>query len=155
MSGIKTAKNGRKYIIMPNGRSRFIKSGFRFKVQAAKKNKRGKIMAKRYKRSFKRSFGGGGNTGLLTQIAGAAIYGGVREKISNYAQPLTNSLPFGNISDEILLGGLAIVGKKYLKNPMANKIFDAALVIESARIGEAIIKGQVGGTSNTSNLYDY
>ena len=110
-------------------------------------------MAKRKKRtitrsrtktrpSFRRkSSNTSGNADLMKVIAGAAIYGGVREKVSNLIAPLTAKIPLGTIADEVVLGTIHYFGAKKVSNPMLKSIFRAGLIVESARIGEAIADG--------------
>jgi hypothetical protein len=45
----------------------------------------------------------------------------------------------------VAIGGAAYLGKKFVgrKFPMANPFFDAAMIIEAARIGSAFAAGQV------------
>ena len=104
-----------------------------------------------FKRNRMRS---GGTGSLIGTVLGAAAYGAFREKISNALAPVTSKVPLGNISDEVVLGGLAIVLKRTIgkRMPLINPILQGAIVIESARIGEAMINGQVGiGGGNVSN----
>jgi len=112
-----------------------------------RKAKRSYFMAKSYRKKSS-SMGG-----LIPTVLGAALYGAVRQKASDALIPITSKIPLGNISDEVLLGALAILGKKTLgrKMPMLNPVFQGAIVIESARIGEAIATGQLGlGMSSSS-----
>ena len=102
-------------------------------------------MAKRKSKSYSRRRKSGlGNQAAA--IMGAGIYGGVRAKLSNVVAPLTVKLPFGNIADEVGLGIVALVSKKFLgrKIPLVKDIANAGLLIESARIGEAVATGQLG-----------
>jgi len=128
------------------------------------KNKQVKQMARRRRSSsrrmaFKKHYSrksGGSMGGLMGTVLGAMAYGAVREKASLALMPLTNNIPLGNISDEIALGGLAVILKKTVarKMPIITPVLNGAIAIESARIGEAIIKGQVGigGSSTSSNM---
>lgn len=152
MKKIKYTKNGQPYIIKSDGRAQFIKAKSR---KATHKRKRGLKMAKRKNYSRKSS-----SYGLIGTIGASMAYGAFRGKLSNAMQPLTNNIPLGNISDEVALGIVAIVAKKYLgrKMPMIAKVADSALMIESARIGEAIISGSVGGMASPSgntNVVNY
>ena len=98
--------------------------------------------------------------GLLSTLLSAGTYGAFRARVSNYLSQYTSKIPLGNISDEVGMGLLCILGKRFIgrKVPLAKKVFDAGLYIECARIGEAVATGQVGlGTSKASstenNLY--
>ena len=152
---IKYTKNGQPYIIKKDGRAQFIKAKRR---TAAKSRKitRGYTMARRAKKSYSSR---SKSYGIVGTVAAAAAYGAFRNQLSNALKPLTDKIPMGNVSDEIGLGIAAIVAKKYLgkKMPMVAKIADAALVIESARLGEAAISGQLGGITATSssNVINY
>jgi len=127
-----------------------------------KKKQEVKKMARRFRvrrsRPFMkaRSYGrrSSGGTGLMASVLGAMAYGAVREKASTALAPLTANIPLGNIADEVALGGIAVLLKRTLarKMPMITPVLNGAIAIESARIGEAIIKGQVGlgGVSQSS-----
>ena len=97
--------------------------------------------------------------GLLSVLISAGAYGALRAKVSNYLSQYTSKIPLGNISDEAGMGLLCILGKKFIGNkvPMVKKVFDAGLYIECARIGEAVVTGQVGlgstSVSSNNNLY--
>jgi hypothetical protein len=125
-------------------------------------------MAKRYRkaRSYKKSYfmakkrnsSSGGYGGLIGTVVGAGVYGALREKMSNALSPLTSKIPLGNISDEIALGGIAVILDRTLgkKMPMLKPVLKGAIIVESARIGEAIINGQIGMGSNSSdNSFSY
>jgi len=150
---IRYTKNGQPYIIKADGRARFIRG-------KRNKNTRRTGVRTMAKKSYSRK-SGSKNYGLVGTIASAAIYGAFRQKASDALSPLTNKIPLGNISDEVGLGIAAILAKKYFgkKVPMLGKVCDAALVIESARIGEAAITGQLGGmsasTSSSNQVSNY
>lgn len=101
--------------------------------------------------SFGRSAGG-----IAGTVLPAMAYGAMRAKLSNALTPITSKLPLGNISDEVGIGILAILAKRTLgkRMPIVANVANAALMIESARIGEAIITGQVGlgGSSSSSSM---
>ena len=74
------------------------------------------------------------------------IYGAIRGKTSNYLAPYTSKIPLGNISDEVGLIATSYIGKKYLFKS-AGVMRDALSTgqkIELARIGEAVMSGNVG-----------
>lgn len=150
MKKINYTKNGQPYIITNDGRAKFIKAKHRKTTKP-----RGYNMAKKksYSRKSSKSYG------VVGTIAAAAAYGAFRNQLSNALMPITNKIPLGNISDEVGLGITAIIAKKYLgkKMPLIAKVADAALVIESARIGEAAISGQLGGVTSTpaNNAINY
>lgn len=79
----------------------------------------------------------------------AMIYGGLREKVSNMIQPYTAKIGFGSIGDEL---GMGLANYLVAKN-MKGQVRDIAmkgLIVENARIGEAIANGDIGfGKTNT------
>jgi len=101
--------------------------------------------------SFRRkSTSNSGNADLMKVIAGAAIYGGVREKVSNMIAPITSKIPLGTIADEVVLGTIHYFGAKKVSNPMLKSIFRAGLIVESARVGEAIANGTALQSNNST-----
>ena len=83
-------------------------------------------------------------SGATGQMLAAAVYGGVREKISNTLAPVTARVPAGEIADEVVMMGLNYVGSRAL--PKAFKApMKAGMVIEAARIGEFVAKRGMGG----------
>lgn len=84
--------------------------------------------------------------GKMGGLLGAAIYGAGRAKMSNALAPLTNRIPLGGISDEVGMILAAEAAKKFIGNriPMVRQIATSGQYIEAARIGEAVISGQVG-----------
>lgn len=82
----------------------------------------------------------------LSKVGAAMIYGALRSKSSNYLAPYTSKIPLGNVSDEVGMFGAAYLAKKFLFKK-AGIMRDALTIgqgIEMARVGEAIINGQVG-----------
>lgn len=152
MAKIKYTKRGQPYIITSNGRAKFIKLSSKKRITKRSVSN----MARRSKgiKHYGKKYGG-----MMAQVLGAGIYGAVREKASNALMPITSKVPLGNISDEVVLGISAILLKRTLgrKMPIVAKIADAGIVIESARIGEAIVNGQVGlgGSTTSSKTYVY
>lgn len=96
--------------------------------------------------------------GILGTVIGAGIYGAFRAKVSNYLSQYTSKIPLGSISDEVGMGLMCILGKKFLgrRVPMLKKVFDAGLVIESARIGEVVATGglSLGSTNQVQAVGD-
>lgn len=106
-------------------------------------------------KSAKRSRSGGSSNGLWT-IAGAMAYGAVREKASNMLAPITAKVQLGSIADEVVLGGLSWLAYKKISNPMVRNVALGGLIVESARVGEAIAKGQLSmNSSQTGDSYTY
>lgn len=90
---------------------------------------------------------------MLGSLLGAAAYGAIRSKAAEYITPITNQLPLGNISDEVALAGMAFIGDKFIGNkmPILRPLFKGAMLVEGARIGEAIATGNTGiGSSSKS-----
>jgi hypothetical protein len=100
-----------------------------------------------------------GSGSMLLMLGGAMAYGALREKASNALAPITAKIPLGNIADEaVLLGASYMLYKK--TSGLPKEIGKAGMIIESARIGEALISGGLGSiTGNTStstgNAYVY
>lgn len=93
----------------------------------------------------------------MSLIVGGALYGAVRQYASNALQPVTSMIPLGNIADEVVLGtaGYLLATKT---SGMLKDVGRAALTIEAARIGEAIISGQVSlgnASQSTTSAYVY
>jgi hypothetical protein len=76
-------------------------------------------------------------------VAGA--YGAVRQRISAMVQPIATQFagPLGNIADEATMIGVAVLAKKFVKNPMVTQFANTAIMIEAAQIGQAFASGQV------------
>jgi len=119
------------------------------------------------KRKSKRSFagfarktarrGGVGNSAALLQID-AMIYGAVRGKVSDAIEPLSSKIPVPyGLSDEVAMGLLLWGVSKYAKGGMLGQVARKGLVIENARVGEAIANGVMGSSTQTasSSTYSY
>lgn len=83
----------------------------------------------------------------------AMIYGAFREKLSNMLTPVTSKVPFGDLADEFVMGGAMYFLAK--QKGMVGRVAKTGLIIENARIGEALISGSLGGvfggsTNNTA-----
>lgn len=109
-----------------------------------KKRRSGRRLFARTRRS-RRS--GGGNWKSL--LVGAVVYGAARQQISTAIAPFTQRIPLGNIADEVGMIALAFAAKKFVRNPMVNNVANAAITIEAARIGEAVVSGQLGSLGVT------
>ncbi len=129
------------------------KYGISKKAWSVFKRSKGVRMVKRRRRSrikvyTRRRRSAGLMKGKLTSIVlPAIIYGAVREKISNALTPITSKIPFGDIADEITLGAIGWFLSK--RSGLIGSIGKTALVIESARIGEAMIDGSLFGSKTT------
>lgn len=111
-------------------------------------------MAKRRKyRGFARKAArraGIGNSAALVQVD-AMLYGAVRQKVSDAIAPVTSKIPLGGVSDEV---GMALVCwgiSKYAGKGMLGNVARKGLVIENARLGEAIAQQGLGLVSNNSS----
>lgn len=97
-----------------------------------------------FKRFSKRAKKGAGDLGVI--LAGG-LYGAGREKLSNALTPLTSKIPLGFTADNIVLGGLGYLiwkGKiPLLKGRLARDIGKSAVIVESALVGQDIIKGTI------------
>jgi len=85
----------------------------------------------------------GGSSVKLVQFD-AMIYGAVREKVSNLVAPLTAKIPLGGIADEIAMGGINYLVAKNTSG-MLKDVAMKGLIIENARLGEALVSGGLGG----------
>jgi len=88
----------------------------------------------------------------------AMIYGGLRAKVSNAISPFTSKIPLGDIADEVGMGLMNwMIAKK--TSGMIKNIALKGLVIENARVGEAIatqgmgILSGAGTTTGQNNLF--
>jgi len=75
----------------------------------------------------------------------AMAYGGFREKTSAMIAPYTRMIPLGSISDEVGMLALSVAAKKYFfkKAGLGRDIIKQGQTIELARIGEALMNGEV------------
>jgi hypothetical protein len=105
-------------------------------------------MRNRHKKSYSRK-----GINPMKLIVGAVIYGAVREKASNALTPLTSKIPLGNIADEAVLGTAGFIAAKKGKG-IIKDIGTAALLIESARVGEAIATNSLGLGGSTASSGD-
>lgn len=75
---------------------------------------------------------------LMIDVLFPVAYGAGREFINDKLDPITSKVPLGVIADEAVLGTLAFIGHKKLKNPMAKKSLKNVLIIECASVGQTI-----------------
>jgi len=115
--------------------------------------------ARRAGRSSIRRFGRSrrGNGSLVKPIMlDAMAYGALRERMSSALVPLTSKIPLGTVADEVGMGILNyFVAKK--ASGMIRDIALKGLVIENARLGEAVVSGNIFSTGGaaTSDQYLY
>lgn len=107
----------------------------------------------RMKRYSRRSGSSGGIKGLLGSAMNGAIYGAVRQPIDNYVgSKLKPMLGFaGDYVDEAAAIITLIAAKKFIRNPMVNRIADTGLAIEGARIGAKLTAGLGLGSQAIAN----
>ena len=72
------------------------------------------------------------------------IYGAARGRVSNYLAPYTAKIPLGSIADEVGMGILCYFVAKKTGAGMLRNVALKGLVIENARIGDAVASGAVG-----------
>lgn len=115
----------------------------------AKRKARRKTYYRRAKAGYRRHKKG---LGLVATLLSAGIYGAFRSRVSNYLSQYTSKLPLGNVADEVGMGLLCLIGKKFIGSrvPLAKKVFEAGLYIECARIGESVATGQLGLGQNNN-----
>jgi len=92
---------------------------------------------------------GVGNSSALFQLD-AMLYGGVRQYASNAIAPVTSMIPLGGLADEVGMAAVCYLVQKHTSGMIAN-VARKGLVIENARVGEAIVQGGLGGLFNTSS----
>lgn len=115
---------------------------------------KGATMAK--KRSRKGNSKSSSILGFNTAAALAAVlYGAVRAKTSTLLSPYTAKIPLGNVSDEAGMLIVTSLGKKFLfkKKGTFRDVMTAGQTIELARIGDAIVSGELNlslGKSSSS-----
>ena len=105
------------------------------------------------KKSYRRSSKSNNPTSLIIP---AAIYGAIRAPVAKALDPVLAKIPMGNVADEIGLGVVSYFAAKKGKG-MVKKIGQVGLVVESARIGEVVISGQLMGMGTkiapVANIY--
>jgi len=77
-------------------------------------------------------------------------YGAVRGQIANLITPLTNMIPMGDVADEIGMGIVCYFAAKNTSG-MVKDVAIKGLVIENARLGEALLGGLLQGITGTAN----
>jgi len=96
----------------------------------------------------------------MSIVLPAVVYGGVRQTLKGYAQPVTSMIPLGENSDEALMG---VAGYLLMKNTggFLHDFGKAALYVESASLGHNIINPLISGvagsvqTASTGNAILY
>lgn len=109
----------------------------------------------RPKKAYKRRSSKSNNPMAL--IIPAAVYGAIRAPVAKALDPVLAKIPMGNVADEIGLGLVSYFAAKKGKG-MIKKIGQVGLVVESARVGEVVISGQLmnfgkQSAQTTYNIY--
>ena len=92
---------------------------------------------------------GVGNNAALFQLD-AIIYGAARQKVSNLIQPVTGMIPLGTVADEVGMGLVCYFTAKNTSGMIRNVALKG-LVIENARLGEALVQGNLLGSLGSSS----
>jgi len=90
------------------------------------------------------------NGSLLMTVGSAMLYGAVRSKLSQVTAQYLPSFA-GAYTDEVVLGALGWYLSK--KGGMIGSVGKAALIIESASIGNQLGSSMLGTTAVTSNAF--
>lgn len=88
-------------------------------------------------------------------ILPAAVYGAVRSKASELLQPITAKVPLGGVADELVLGTAAYFLAKKSNNKMVKDFARAALTVEAAQLGQALMNGSVFGGTGAGGVQNY
>lgn len=83
------------------------------------------------------------------ELLGAGLYGAGRSMVANFISPATNMLPLGNVKDEAGMFGVDLLAASYghkvpVVGPILKHAGKAGMLVEVARVGEAIATGQLG-----------
>ena len=129
---------------------------------ARRRKTRMKLRRSSYSSPFKRkrnksSGNGSGRKALMMQILGAGIYGAARQPIAGLVSPISDSPMLkgvlGNASDEVVLLGTAVLAKKFAgRMPLGTELANAAIITESARIGEMLRTGTLLTNNNGNGM---
>jgi hypothetical protein len=144
--------------------SKYAKMGFSkgwkaFRSSTKKVVSRGSNMARRkisrryarpVARMSRRRKSSGSNANVLSGVLlPAFVYGAIRPKAKELAQPLTSMLPLGNNSDEVAFGLLGYFMHKK-GSGMVKNLGSAILTVEAASLGNNIVAPMVGGITTTA-----
>jgi len=110
-----------------------------------RKSRRGSFSG--FRRSARRA--GVGKSAQLFQLD-AMLYGAARQYTSNLIAPLTQMIPLGTLSDEVGMGIVNYMVAKHTSG-MLSDVAKKGLVIENARVGEAIVQGGLGVITGVSS----
>lgn len=107
-------------------------------------------MARRVRRKGSRRFTSAVSSPVGVLVSGG-LYGASRAYLSNKLSPVLSKIPLGNIADEAGLFMLAWFANKKISNKMVKDVAKAAMVVEAARMGEAVVEGSVFPSSSSSS----
>lgn len=119
------------------------KSKSRPKPRAKPKAQRSvRYVAKKKKKSSRRS---SNKMAGMAKYVGAGVYGALRERLSTALDPISQKVPLGAIADEATMLGALYLGDKVIgrKVPLVRDVAKAGMLIEAARIGETLARGQL------------
>lgn len=128
-------------------RQAIARRNFGLTRKKSRSTRRGQTQMAKRKRTTRRS---SGNLKPMQVLIGGGIYGAARAKLSNLLAPVTNRVPLGTVADEATLFGLGYLAHKKMKDKTVKNIAMAAMAVEAARIGEAVIDGSAFSTSSSS-----
>lgn len=111
--------------------------------KTSKQVKKGGVKMPRRKTTKRRSYKGSNsyNGSKIDYMYDGALpfaYGYVREDLSDRLAVVTNKIPLGVISDEVVLAGLSFIGHKKIKNAKVKKVLKNIFVIECSRGGQTV-----------------
>lgn len=114
------------------------------------RRKKARKMRSFFARKAKRKGSRSSSSVKLIQID-AMAYGAVREKVSSMVYPIVQPYlgRLGSVADEVAMGGICYLAAKNTSG-MIKDIAMKGLVIENARIGEAIAQGSIFNTSTVA-----
>lgn len=116
-----------------------------------------KKMAKR-KRTYRRSRSSA-SVKPAQILIGGGLYGAVRRYVDGWVKPITSKIPLGTIADEVALFTAAYFLNKNVKDKTAKQVLQAGMVVEAARMGEALSDGSafagLGSSSNGAAVSQY
>ncbi len=88
----------------------------------------------------------------LKMVVPSMIYGGLRAKVSDALTPITSKVPVGDVADELVMLGTSYLAWKK-GSGIIKKAGSAGMIIESARLGEAIASGSIMGGMTKTNVF--
>ena len=130
----------------------------RFKRKARAIYARARSSFKR--KSSRRSSGSSSGNMLMTVVAPAFVYGGVRETAKGFVSPVSSMLPFGNNNDEVVMGVAGWALHKYTSG-FTKDLGRAMLTVEVASLGHNIVNPMLQGMttpatqSSNVGLYNF